>query len=93
MFEPEHISDVLERVMGRILVSDNWSTDMAQGIKICDRQFRTKTAATKHYQSILNNATCGEPVTGEAEADVLALLERHPEKHAKKGVGIKSVIV
>lgn len=60
---------------------------------IGDLTFRTKKAAEAHIQEILHQATVGESLAVEEMAVMLALLESHPDRDAKIGVGVASIHV
>jgi hypothetical protein len=60
---------------------------------IGDRTFRTKKAAEAHIQEILHRATVDEPLAVAETAVMLALLESHPDRGAKIGVGVASIHV
>ena len=60
---------------------------------IGDLTFRTKKAAEAHIQEMLHRATVGEPLAVEEMAVMLALLESHPDRDAKIGVGVASIHV
>ena len=64
---------------------------MRKEINIGERKFLTKKEALNHYKGILNSYDFGESINEQDFLDVLALLETHPRKEEKKGVGIKQI--
>jgi len=60
-------------------------------INIGERKFLTKKEALNHYKGILNSYDFGELINEQDFLEVLALLETHPRKEEKKGVGIKQI--
>lgn len=61
-------------------------------IEISDKVFKTKKDATAFIQSILYKYPLNEPVIGDDLIFICDLLERHPDKDEKIGVGVKSII-
>lgn len=57
-------------------------------ISINGKVFPTKKAAMEHFRSILARYSDGEAIRDDDEADLLALLTRHPEVQDKVGVGV-----
>lgn len=55
--------------------------------------FDSKKAAKERIQSILHSYPLGQPLAADDLALVCAMLESHPEREAKVGVGIESVEV
>ena len=53
----------------------------------------TKKAALNHYKSILNSYDFGQSLNDSDFKEILELLETHPRKKEKKGVGIKQIKV
>lgn len=64
---------------------------MRKEINIGKRKFLTKKEALKHYKRILNSYDYGESINEQDFKEILSLLETHPRKEEKKGVGIKEV--
>lgn len=62
-------------------------------ININGKVFRTKKAALDHFSAMLARYADGAAVEGEDEADLLALLTRHPEVQDKVGVGVDGFYV
>jgi hypothetical protein len=62
-------------------------------IKIGEREFLTKKEALIHYKTILNSYDFGQSINESDLKVVLDLLETHPRKEEKKGVGIKEIRV
>ena len=60
---------------------------------IGDLAFGTKKAAETHIQSILHRATVGQPLAEQDMAVMLALLQSHPDRDAKIGIGVASIHV
>jgi len=60
---------------------------------IGDLIFRTKTEAERHIRSILHNTPLGHALNEEDAAILLALLDSHPNRDAKIGVGVESFLV
>ncbi len=66
---------------------------MRKKIKIGEREFLTKKEALIHYKTILNSYDFGQSINESDLKVVLDLLETHPRKEEKKGVGIKEIRV
>ncbi len=64
---------------------------MRKKIKIGEKEFSTKKEALSHYKMILNSYNFGEPINQSDFKEILNLLETHPRKEEKKGVGIKQI--
>jgi hypothetical protein len=57
-------------------------------IVIGSNEFRTKTEAKAYYRSMRASYAVGERVQGADANELAALLDRHPERNQKVGVGI-----
>ncbi|MCL2290630.1 MAG: DCL family protein [Bacteroidetes bacterium] len=66
---------------------------MRKKIKIGTKEFATKKEALNHYKTILNSYEFGEFLNDSDFSDILDLLETHPNKEEKIGVGIEKVRV
>lgn len=66
---------------------------MRKKTKIGNRDFLTKKEALNHYKTILNSYDFGQSINESDYKEVLDLLETHPRKEEKKGVGIKEIRV
>ena len=64
---------------------------MKKEINIGEKKFLTKKEALNHYKGILNSYDFGESINEQDFKEVLALLETHPRKEEKKGVGVKQI--
>jgi hypothetical protein len=64
---------------------------MREKIKIGVKEFATKKDALIHYKTILNSYKFGEFLNDNDFKDILNLLEIHPNKEEKTGVGIERV--
>lgn len=62
-------------------------------IEIGDKIFKTKKAAEDYIRSILYKYELGESLAGEDLIFICSVLELHPDKDEKIGVGLKSIIV
>jgi hypothetical protein len=60
----------------------------AKSIQLGDLQFATQTAALNHCSDVLNRYPLGARVTEDDTALLLLLLERHPDREQKTGVGV-----
>ena len=88
MLEPEHISDVLHRVMAGAA-----SGMKREPIQVGVRTFKTKSAAVSHFREILNRVEVGRVLERDDLTDVLSLIERHHEREQKVGSGISRIRV
>ena len=64
---------------------------MREKIKIGLKEFATKKDALNHYKTILNSYKFGGELDESDFNDIMDLLEKHPEKEKKIGIGIKKV--
>jgi hypothetical protein len=64
---------------------------MREKIKIGEREFATKKDALNHYKIILNSYKFGEFLNNSDFKDIMSLLETHPHKEEKIGIGIEKV--
>jgi hypothetical protein len=64
---------------------------MRKKLKIGKKEFTTKKEALNHYKTILNSYKFGEFLNDSDFNDILDLLETHPNKEEKIGVGIEKV--
>ena len=63
---------------------------MSKSILIGSRFYRTKAAATEAVREVLHRYPPGAMLTGEDADFVADLLDRHPERDLKVGVGVAS---
>ena len=66
---------------------------MREKIKIGQKEFATKKEALSHYKTILNSYEFSGLLNKSDFNDILDLLEKHPNKEKKIGVGIEKVRV
>lgn len=64
---------------------------MSKPIEIGEIEFATKKDALTHYKTILNAYNFGEELTTSDFNDIMNLLETHPRRKEKIGVGIDTV--
>lgn len=55
--------------------------------------FPTKTAATAHFSKMLRANQSGDVISGDDDAQLRALLDRHPDRDEKIGCGVASFFV
>lgn len=57
---------------------------MSKVLTVGHLEFSTQKAALEHFRRILNGTPLGQPLVDAADADVRALLARHPEADRKR---------
>ncbi len=62
-------------------------------IEISNRVFKTKKSAEEFIQDILYKYPLNQSLTGEDLVFVCGMLELHPDKDVKIGVGVSSIII
>lgn len=66
---------------------------MAKPVTIGETTYKTTAAATTAVREFMASVELGLPLSGDAAEFAVALLERHPNRDEKVGVGVESIIV